>query len=107
MPEKVDPAAAERIAELRNALRHHNYRYYVLDDPEVSDIEYDRLMRELIALEAEWPQLVSADSPSARVGAPPLEKFDAVSMGAISRVDCNRAGRITYRCTMVFARPRN
>ena len=78
MSEKVDPAVAVRIEELRRALRHHNYRYYVLDDPEVSDIEYDHMMRELIALETDWPQLASVDSPSARVGAPPLEKFETV-----------------------------
>ena len=78
MPAKIDPAVVERIAELRRALRHHNHRYYVLDDPEVSDIEYDRMMRELIALEADWPQLASADSPTGRVGAPPLEKFETV-----------------------------
>lgn len=78
MPGKIDPAVVERIEQLRSALRHHNHRYYVLDDPEVSDIEYDRMMRELIALETEWPQLASADSPTARVGAPPLEKFETV-----------------------------
>ena len=78
MPEKIDPAVVERAEQLRKALRHHNHRYYVLDDPEVSDIEYDRLMRELIALETDWPQLASADSPTARVGAPPLEKFETV-----------------------------
>ena len=78
MPEKVDPAVAARVEELRRAIRRHNYRYYVLDDPEVSDIEYDRMMRELIALETDWPQLASADSPSARVGAPPLDKFETV-----------------------------
>ena len=58
MSGKIDPAIAEKIEQLRKALRHHNYRYYVLDDPELSDAEYDRLMRELIALEAKWPQLV-------------------------------------------------
>ena len=78
MSAKIDPAVAERIDELRKALRHHNYRYYVLDDPEISDVEYDRLMQELIALETEWPQLASADSPSTSVGAPPLEKFETV-----------------------------
>lgn len=78
MSDQIDPAVAEKIEQLRRALRHHNYRYYVLDDPEVSDIEYDRMMRELIALETKWPDLVSADSPSARVGAPPLEKFETV-----------------------------
>ena len=78
MPEKVDAAIAARVEELRRAIRRHNYRYYVLDDPEVSDIEYDRMMRELIALETDWPQLASADSPSGRVGAPSLEKFETV-----------------------------
>ena len=78
MPEKIDPAVAARVEELRTAIRRHNYRYYVLDDPQVSDIEYDRLMRELIALETDWPQLASSDSPSARVGAPPLDKFETV-----------------------------
>jgi DNA ligase (NAD+) len=79
MPEKIEPAVAERVEELKKALRHHNFRYYVLDDPEVSDVEYDRMMRELISLETEWPQLASEDSPSARVGAPPLEKFETVA----------------------------
>ncbi len=78
MPENVDPAVVQRVAQLRSALRRHNYRYYVLDDPEVSDAEYDRMMRELIALEADWPQLASGESPTARVGAPPLEKFETV-----------------------------
>jgi DNA ligase (NAD+) len=70
-----DGSAAERAAELRERLHHHNYRYYVLDDPEISDAEYDRLLRELQELEQEHPDLVTADSPTQRVGAPPLEKF--------------------------------
>ena len=64
---------------LRSALHRHNYRYYVLDDPEISDAEYDRLMQELIRLEEQYPQLRRPDSPTARVGAPPLEKFDTVA----------------------------
>ena len=68
--------AVSRAATLRDAINHHNYRYYVLDDPEISDAEYDRLMRELIDLEAAWPSLRTADSPTARVGAPPLTQFE-------------------------------
>ena len=73
---QVDPAIINKVKELREALHYHNYRYYVLDDPEISDIEYDRLMQELIRLEQSYPELASADSPSARVGAPPLTSFD-------------------------------
>jgi DNA ligase (NAD+) len=68
----------KRIAELRESLHRHNYLYYVLDEPEVSDAEYDRLMRELTALETAHPGLITPDSPTQRVGAPPLEKFETV-----------------------------
>ncbi len=68
----------KRAAELREALHRHNYLYYVLDEPEVSDAEYDRLMQELIALEAAYPELVEPDSPTQRVGALPLKKFETV-----------------------------
>ncbi|MGA8281562.1 MAG: NAD-dependent DNA ligase LigA, partial [Desulfobacterales bacterium] len=74
MPTPVDPHITKRVAELRAALHHHNHRYYVLDDPEISDAEYDALMQELIRLETDYPQLASPDSPTARVGAPPLAK---------------------------------
>jgi DNA ligase (NAD+) len=70
--------AEKRIAALREQLRHHNYRYYVLDDPEVPDAEYDKLMRELQALEKEHPELVTPDSPTQRVGAAPVTAFDEV-----------------------------
>ncbi|MDZ7294277.1 MAG: NAD-dependent DNA ligase LigA, partial [candidate division KSB1 bacterium] len=70
--------ARQRIEELRQQIHYHNYRYYVLDAPEISDAEYDRLMRELIELEREFPDLVTPDSPTQRVGAPPLEAFEAV-----------------------------
>jgi DNA ligase (NAD+) len=76
MASTIDPAIVAKVNELREALHHHNYRYYVLDDPEVSDAEYDRLMQELIRLEEVYPQLSRTDSPSVRVGAPPLTKFD-------------------------------
>ncbi|MFQ5823161.1 MAG: NAD-dependent DNA ligase LigA, partial [bacterium] len=71
--------AAKKIEELREQLNYHNYRYYVLDDPEISDAEYDRLLRELQDLEKEFPELVTVDSPTQRVGAPPLEAFQTVS----------------------------
>ncbi len=70
--------AKRRIEELRQQIHYHNYRYYVLDAPEISDAEYDRLMRELVELERAFPDLVTPDSPTQRVGAPPLEAFEAV-----------------------------
>jgi DNA ligase (NAD+) len=71
-----DPAA--RALELRTLLNHHNYRYHALDDPEIPDAEYDRLMLELRALETQHPGLVSPDSPTMRVGASPVAAFGAV-----------------------------
>jgi DNA ligase (NAD+) len=71
-----DPAA--RAETLRRAIDYHNYRYYVLDDPEIPDAEYDRLLRELQALEAEHPELVTPDSPTQRVGAAPRPDFSPV-----------------------------
>ena len=65
----------DRITELRDRIDYHNHRYYVLDDPEISDAQYDDLMRELRAIEAERPELVTPDSPTQRVGAEPLEGF--------------------------------
>ncbi|MFE8069673.1 NAD-dependent DNA ligase LigA [Marinobacteraceae bacterium S3BR75-40.1] len=70
--------AAERAERLRREIEHHNYRYYVLDDPEVADVEYDRLLRELQDIEAEHPELVTPDSPTQRVGAVPDSPFEEV-----------------------------
>lgn len=67
-----------RAEKLREQIHHHNYRYHVLDDPEVSDAEYDVLMRELEALERKHPELLTPDSPTQRVGAAPSEKFGVV-----------------------------
>ncbi len=67
-----------RIDQLRRQIEHHNYRYYVLDDPEVSDAEFDALMRELEQMEADHPELVTPDSPTQRVGAAPAEGFATV-----------------------------
>ena len=72
----MPPAAIEKkIESLRDKIRHHEYRYYVLDDPEVSDADFDRLMNELKALEKEHPELVTPDSPTQRVGGKPREGF--------------------------------
>ena len=64
-----------RLNALRDEIRHHDYLYYVKDRPEISDSEYDRLFRELIELEQTHPELVTPDSPSQRVGAPPLHEL--------------------------------
>jgi len=68
----------QRIEKLRAEINHHNYRYYVLDSPEVSDAEYDEMMRELQGLEAEYPRFLTPDSPTQRVGAAPVEAFGVV-----------------------------
>jgi len=65
----------KRAEELREQLEHHNHRYYVLDSPEISDAEYDEIFDELVRLETENPELRGPDSPTQRVGAPPLDKF--------------------------------
>lgn len=69
----------ERLEFLREQVRYHNYRYHVLDDPEIPDVEYDRLMRELQDLEAKHPGLVTPDSPTQRVGDAPIAEFGTVS----------------------------
>jgi DNA ligase (NAD+) len=66
------------ISELRREIERHNYQYYVLDDPLISDAEYDRLFRRLLELEREHPELASEDSPTQKVGAPPIDKFRTV-----------------------------
>ena len=70
---------AEEVKQLRREIDEHNYRYYVLDDPVISDAEYDRLLSRLQALEAERPELISDDSPTQRVGAAPAEGFSTVA----------------------------
>jgi DNA ligase (NAD+) len=70
--------AQKRADELRRLIEHHNYRYYVLDDPEVPDAEYDRLMRALESIESSFPELVVPDSPTQRVSGTPMEGFATV-----------------------------
>ncbi|RLF58180.1 MAG: DNA ligase (NAD(+)) LigA, partial [Thermoplasmata archaeon] len=70
--------AKKRIEHLRSEIRRHNYLYYVLNKPEISDAEYDRLMEELRHLEEMFPDLITPDSPTQRVGAPPAKEFKKV-----------------------------
>jgi DNA ligase (NAD+) len=84
-----------RVEELRRELDHHLHRYHVLDDPEISDADYDRLYDELVALEEANPELVAPDSPTQRVGAPPSDKFTKVDhlapMGSLEKVTTDEA----------------
>ena len=73
-----DAQAPDRMARLRAQLQHHGHLYYVLDAPELPDAEYDRMFRELQALEARYPHLRAVDSPTQRVGGKPLAQFDSV-----------------------------
>ncbi len=88
-------APEQRAAELREVLDYHLYRYHVLDDPEISDAEFDRLYDELVALEEADPSLVTPDSPTQRVGAAPSEKFQKVehptAMGSLEKVTTDEA----------------
>src|SRR5438034_5883764 len=81
---------AKRAAELRDVLDYHLYRYHVLDDPEITDAEYDTMYDELVRLEEASPDLVTSDSPTQRVGAPPSDKFQKVEhpspMGSLEKV---------------------
>jgi DNA ligase (NAD+) len=78
MPTQTKKQATARARALRDAIDFHSYRYHVLDDPEIADAEYDSLMAELIAIETEHPDLVTPDSPTQRVGAPPSDLFSPV-----------------------------
>ncbi|MDP9309181.1 MAG: NAD-dependent DNA ligase LigA [Actinomycetota bacterium] len=84
-----------RLDELRAELNHHLYRYHVLDDPEIPDAAYDRLYDELKALEDEHPELITADSPTQRVGAPPSDRFEKsqhlTPMGSLDKVTTDEA----------------
>src|SRR5207253_7675372 len=73
----LDKLQAE-IEQLREQINHHNYRYHVLDEPEISDYDYDQLINELRTLEDEFPELITPDSPTQRVGATPADLFAPV-----------------------------
>lgn len=78
VPASLDEAA-RKAAELKKEINYHSHRYYVLDDPEISDAEFDGLLRQLMAIEAAYPELVAADSPTQRVGGVPAEGFGRVA----------------------------
>jgi DNA ligase (NAD+) len=86
VPEEIK----ERIDRLRKQIEHHNYRYYTLDEPEITDADYDKLFDELLMLEKRYPELVTPDSPTQRVGAPPLERFETVRH-ALPMMSLNKA----------------
>jgi DNA ligase (NAD+) len=90
MATRTQKDVQQRLDELRRQVNHHLYRYHALDDPEISDAEYDRLFDELKALEEEHPDLITPDSPTQRVGAPPSERFRKVEhltpMGSLEKV---------------------
>ncbi len=90
MATRTQKDAQQRLEELREEVDHHLYRYHVLDDPEISDAEYDRLFDELKALEDEHPDLITPDSPTQRVGAPLSDRFAKVQhltpMGSLEKV---------------------
>src|SRR5690349_4656152 len=90
MATRTQKDVQQRLDELREQVDHHLHRYHVLDEPEISDAEYDRLYDELKALEEEHPDLITPDSPTQRVGAPPSERFQKVQhltpMGSLEKV---------------------
>ena len=94
MATRTQKDVEKRLDELREQVDHHLYRYHVLDEPEISDAEYDRLFDELKALEEEHPELITPDSPTQRVGAPPAERFQKVQhltpMGSLEKVTDRR-----------------
>jgi DNA ligase (NAD+) len=79
MNPEISPELIDKLETLRESIRYHNYRYHVLDDPEISDLEYDRLMVELLRIESDHPELISEDSPSQRAGGTPAAGFKRVS----------------------------
>lgn len=89
MPKKEEQIK-KKVEKLREEINYHNYLYYVLDNPEISDQEYDRLFDQLVELEREYPQFITPDSPTQRVGAPPLKQFRAVRHG-IPMLSLNKA----------------
>jgi DNA ligase (NAD+) len=90
MATRTQKDVQQRLDELREQVDHHLHRYHVLDDPEIADAEYDRLFDQLKALEEEHPDLITPDSPTQRVGAPPSERFQKVRhltpMGSLEKV---------------------
>ena len=87
---KLDPKVIEKNPITEEQINHHNHLYHVLDNPEISDAEYDRLFDDLLSLEKAHPTLVTSDSPTQRVGASPLEEFETV-MHTLPMLSLNKA----------------
>lgn len=116
----MQSAIQQKLLELRRVLRHHEYCYHVLDAPEIPDADYDTLMQELKMLEQQHPSLITADSPTQRVGAQPLQRFasvrhempmlsldntfDAAGLEAFNQRVCERLGvaQVEYCCELKF-----
>src|SRR5665648_1013022 len=81
----------KKIEELREKIRNHNYCYYILDDPTVSDAEYDQLMKELADWETKYPQYINSSSPTQRVGIEPVSKLSLIHISEPTRL-----GMISY-----------
>ncbi len=108
MTEPCHADTFNRISRLRDEIREHNYRYYILDDPVVSDAEYDRLMHELIELEERYPDAVTPDSPTQRVGVSPSSLFDSVEhtvpmLSLQNAMDADELREFDARCKRVLA----
>ena len=79
MPVIPTDSVIKRASTLRETLNYHNYRYFVLDNPEIGDLEFDELFAELVQIEKDYPALVTPDSPTHRIGAPPSDKFEKIA----------------------------
>jgi DNA ligase (NAD+) len=93
---RIPEGVRERVERLRQEIDYHNHRYHILDAPEIADAEYDRLFDELVTLEKEYPQLVTPQSPTQRIGAAPLSEFETVrhSLPMLSLNKCNTADEL-------------
>ena len=92
----------DRIEALRARIEHHNFKYYIEDTPEISDLEFDILMKELQELEAKYPELITSDSPTQRIGGQPIDGFRQVvhrSSHALDRKHLQRGGSAGIRCS--------
>lgn len=106
----VTEALKRKVEKLREEIEYHNYRYYILDQPEIPDAQYDRMMRELEELEGKYPELRSPNSPTQRVGAPPLESFEIVRhtlpmLSLANAFDENEAKDFDRRVKKILASP--
>ncbi|MEA1981166.1 MAG: NAD-dependent DNA ligase LigA, partial [candidate division Zixibacteria bacterium] len=76
---RIEQKIIDELKKLKDKINYHNYRYYVLDLPEISDTDYDKMFDRLLKIESEFPELITKDSPSQRIGAKPSNKFESVN----------------------------